>query len=334
MKASSITLIAFVMLALVIGLAVTSGVTFIILSEGALQKTSLQSNIYSMDHSLDAARLYMDTSMAYSLYQACYDNLKRGGLSEITPETGESGHAYLQGLEDQEFLDELAKTTKIYLNRYAEENYRFLNEYYVTIPTYSTVSISPEGDTTLTASALPATDEKMTTFSQPDSGEVISLYGSAEVSGKFDTQCLILFQQGKQLNTDIVSNLQTAYSEAMDSINKHELIANCPDRETCSEELSASFRQAIGQNLDTTETEGDYEITTEYLDSSVTVTSVDSGVVVQYIADIVQKVSIRQTDLEADYYPVWNGQELAFEKLELVYINALSGTIIDPMDFS
>ncbi|MCJ7816839.1 MAG: hypothetical protein MUP55_03190, partial [Candidatus Aenigmarchaeota archaeon] len=41
----------------------------------------VHSQIHIMGNALDAAKLYMETALAYSTYQACYDNLKSVGDS-------------------------------------------------------------------------------------------------------------------------------------------------------------------------------------------------------------------------------------------------------------
>lgn len=85
--------------------------------DGVESSAVFQQEIYNLDNSLDAASIYLDTSMRYSIYQACHDLLKNP--------------------DPDEFYLNLSNKTKIFLNKYLSQNFYFLDIYQVDFPVYN-----------------------------------------------------------------------------------------------------------------------------------------------------------------------------------------------------
>ncbi len=315
-----VIMIVAIMVALVIGFA--PRLNLFGGGEGAVHKTNLQSNIYTMDHALGAARLYMDTALDYSVYQACYDNLRRAGQSYITTGTGEQGYGYLLDMDSEEFHDELRETTETYFNRYRQSSYSFMTDYKVVIPS-SQIEITENGGG-FSVDAL--STEKLSITRLAESGETITLKASGSASGGYFIPCYTLFQKGIELNPEIETDFQAALDYAF-----HWEIMLDDTRCQSNEECSPLIRENLDNNVTAvfSREEGDYTISAELLDVSVAVSVLEdsvTGVVTQnYVANAIQKVTTSKTSPpDEEFYPMWNGKEISFEDMELVHINRAS----------
>ena len=329
MKGSAM-LVVFMILAIVVAIVVGFGLRINLFGggEGVVHKTSLQSNIYVMGHALDAAGLYMDTALDYSVYQACYDNLQRAGQSHITEETGKDGYGYLLDMDSEEFHDELREEIETFMNRYTTSSYTFMSDYKVVLPTPQ-IAVSHSGDA-FSASAL--TTDKLTITKVAESSETITLRSSLDSSGTYTVPCYSLYLKGTELNPDIVSTVDSAITQATAEIS--EMIENsetsCNSNGLCSDltdkmqtyliDIGSGFPQETG-----------YTITSDILDASVSITSIDSGNIIGYNVKVTQKVTVNETSPNSDrFYPVWNGTHISFETMELVFINTAEKTVALP----
>lgn len=323
----SVWIIVFALFAIVIALLVGAGVTVNLAGggEGAIHKTSLQSNIYLMGHALDAARLYMETSLGYSLYQACHDNLARGGLASIPEDKGKSGYAYLPVMTEEQFLGELNLTALTYLNRYAGENYVFLSDYHVVMPAYTHLKITSGFDSSeLVVSSMSL--GKFTIIEAPDSEESITLRAASDVSVRRNIPCLSLYLEAKELNTGIDSDFQSDFSDSIDSLNTQILKVSCQDNILCSDQLTSTLRNLLEEKSPGPHGRGNYLITPGLLEVRVTVSRTDSGKITQYSARALQNVTLEENDATRTQFPVWNGSGLTFDSPRLIYLNRAETT--------
>ena len=67
---------------------------------------------------------------------------------------------------------------------------------------------------------------------------------------------------------------------------------------------------------------GTYEVNAELASAQVRINSISDGVVVLDSMEATQNVTIQETD--PSYYPVWNGEELVFDNMKLVYTSTVS----------
>lgn len=301
-------MVAVIMVGIMVALFIGYGLRLNLFGggEGALTKASLQTDIYALEHALDAAKLYMETSLDYSVYQACYDTLAREDIDS-----------------SEGFLEELESTTETYLNRYSKGGYLFLDEYSVNLPN-SAIGITPgEPDSKFRVDVTP--NDMLTTSSLTKSGEYITLEASAGMSREYDMPCYSLFLRGKELNPSIREAFDGAFNRAFSGLEGLE--TGCDSIGSCTAEFTGAFREALESALeDSVPAErGGYSVSSELLDASVTVTRVDrSGDTIQraYKAEATQRVTIQEG--EPGYYPVWNGTDISFEPMSLVFVNRAS----------
>jgi hypothetical protein len=330
----SVLLVAIMIIAIMVALFFV-GIRFNLFGggEGAVVKTNLQSNIYTMGYALEAAELYLKTSLDYSVYQACSENLQLGGRHTIDSETGVSfsgkDYAYLATFPKDDFLKELGSTAKTYLNRYGSDSYAFMVDYRVSMPDYVDVRITLD-DSDLqkfTASAVPTGEphQKMTITTRAESGESITLQASSDVSAQYSIPCLSLFLKGQELNPSIEQAFENAFTEAFGSLKDFE--SQCNTLEACSTEFTEEFNNTLKSNLDSNlpQEQNGYLIISELLEATVTVTGIDhleDEIKRTYRASAIQMVIIKERNPPDDhFYPIWDGQKITFAPLELVFIN-------------
>ena len=91
------------------------------------RKVDLQQDLYAMGNALDAAKLYMETALKFSIYQALYDYGKEGKQDSTTAK----------------LTNDIREKIKANLNKYASSQYTFLSQNYkVSIPEYESVEVN------------------------------------------------------------------------------------------------------------------------------------------------------------------------------------------------
>lgn len=89
----------------------------------------VQQDLYTMNNALEGAKLYMDTALKYSAYQAAFDY----GQEDKADANKDSAAA------------KLSEKIKQNLNKYAQQRYTFLSQNYgVKLPEYKDVSVEPD----------------------------------------------------------------------------------------------------------------------------------------------------------------------------------------------
>lgn len=106
---------------------------------------------YSMQNALDASETYMDAAASYSIYQACYDNLRQAGWRELakapyTEKVVIGGKSYGPIRTIEEFNDDLAATILDHINTYSSYGYEFFETYKVDMPEYNDVTVTGSSD--------------------------------------------------------------------------------------------------------------------------------------------------------------------------------------------
>jgi len=103
------------------------------------QKTVLETEEFSLQKSLEAAKLYAETSLRYSFYQACYNVSLNSGW----PPSSTGASAVADAATFKAALE--AETTKT-MATYSEGVYIFLGSFEVKFPTYDAIIIKDEGN--------------------------------------------------------------------------------------------------------------------------------------------------------------------------------------------
>ncbi len=163
----AIPLIVVFTLILVISLVATLNFT---LQTGVViqKKITLQQDLYAMINALDSGKLYLDTALKYSAYQAAYDY----GLEEK------------QDANPSSIAVKISEKIKDNLNKYTRDKYKFLSDKYeVDLPSYTRVDseLSKTGSviTGLILQAQPSANLKIERQQKDETAEL-------EKSGKLD----------------------------------------------------------------------------------------------------------------------------------------------------
>lgn len=112
-------------------------------TEGDLYKVTLHSYVYGSSNALEAAELYAEASLDYSLYQALYTTLDNGGFLVTTSSRGSPGlilwrdpDSGLSPPSDEEAKEAIKEATEANLKKYTSEPYRFGDDFLVVFPEY------------------------------------------------------------------------------------------------------------------------------------------------------------------------------------------------------
>ena len=174
------------MLAIMIITASVTIAFYLSIPYGALGKVEVltfSQDMYTMDNALSAAKIYSQTALSYSAYQACYDayySVSRfGALSE---------EGFKQSLEDG-----IARN----FQEYVSEDYVFLRQYPVKFPEY-TVEIEPKSDSLV----VKATGKDLL-IRNVSSTISIALNKSSSISQDVKTPCWGTYQEALKLNSSL-----------------------------------------------------------------------------------------------------------------------------------
>jgi hypothetical protein len=219
--------------------------------EGQTKNIELHNNLYSMGKALDSSyRSYMKTAFLYSVYQACYDNLKQGGWSTI-PSDKKVVHGdddYAQLTREDGFSSNLATSTQDNLNSYGP-GYSFL-DYEVIIPRYS-VEIKNKTETSLNISATGEGKLNIRHINL-EGGENISLYRNASVTEIININCYGLYKSGESQDQDLSPKLSGKLeSEMLDILKKHETTQSASDVNTYCNGILESRKTTASDNIKT-----------------------------------------------------------------------------------
>ncbi|UCD07654.1 MAG: hypothetical protein JSW41_01650, partial [Candidatus Aenigmatarchaeota archaeon] len=196
---------------------------------------------YSMNNALDLARLYMDVSLDYSAYQACYETLK-----DLDP-----------SISEDEFKQKLESSIKEKLNVYTRSDYRFLIDYKVSIFEYDSVTI--EG---LNPLKVKATGKDMFIRVEDSIRKIdLTMEKDPTLDKTVPIDCYGMYQKGKEVNTEIKNTLESSIKEKIDSWP--DTSKTLPDLNSLKAEIEAISELVFEK------TEGSYTIKSEFTEASV-----------------------------------------------------------------
>jgi hypothetical protein len=138
-KGSGVLVAVFILLLLII-LFSLMGLSWFF-GSSTEREANIQTDLYAMANTLEATRFYLEGSMDYSVYQACYDMLKRGGYSEL-PKWSEDGEVYWYDNGDkkpptkEKYKSDLETLIKNNFRKYTKDEYSYLMDYMVQLPEY------------------------------------------------------------------------------------------------------------------------------------------------------------------------------------------------------
>lgn len=172
-----LTIIFLLSIALTINFAFSSGFTI-------KQKVSLQQDLYTMNNALDAAKLYLDTALKFSTYQAAFDY----------------GQQKNQDANPQSMAAGISKKISENLNKYTKDDYKFLSDKYkVKLPQYAEKALTVQAEKTkLKITAKPEANLRIDRESQEEKAylakggnlELVFEYPILESAEKFSPESL------------------------------------------------------------------------------------------------------------------------------------------------
>lgn len=207
--ASALTMFFTVILGLVVLSLVINGQS----NKDRSQKLVLETEEYTLQKAMEAAKLYVHTSLKYSFYQACYDISKKGGA-----------------LPDAEsFKGSIEAETLKQLNLYTASHYHFFENLDVRLPVYSSVSIEDLGDGNI---SINASSQEMMSIQRELDRKNVTLMKDGNVSIVVSSPCLRLLESARESSKETSGSLSgvehelnkwpTEFSIEMDHPYKHD----------------------------------------------------------------------------------------------------------------
>lgn len=297
--------------------------------EGDVYKVMLHSHMYGMSNSLDAAGLYVNTSMDYSVYQALYETLKGGGFETIEEGKGESGLAYWSdssssittpSKEQVEVI--LQKRIEANLGKYTKAGYDFTVDYHVTFPDYK-VSIQDEsGNLKVTTSAEDANLSITKLTQEYGMKEDVMMKRTLLPEGVYDIDYARMLEIGESENPNIISELQETMENEVDSWEK--VTQTIPDTDSLKNNLQSSIES--NPDLVFTRTQGDYAIESNIHRISVGRVSdqnKDGTYTNNYDATVILKITV---SYNKEDFPVYDSttRKVIMDKISLIFLDKLS----------
>lgn len=263
--------------------------------EAQINEAVLHRDLYVMNLSLEAAKSYMDTALSYSVYQACYDILRKD-VSEL----------------ESEFTSNLENLTKIYLNRYRMDDYYFMSNYAVAIPEYARVTIGNVDPIKVKAES----DSNMFIDLEYE-GSVRRIEAGNEMEKKIPIYCYGLYKKGMQIKTDTESRVGSVIFDTVGSW--HSTSKTKPEEKEKVDEIKSINGLAFGW-----QTEGDHSVKSEFEEVKVGITYTHNKAVGEY-QDIEYDVSVKlrvtiKDNRNNQAFPVYNGTEIIFSPLTMTFV--------------
>ena len=303
-----------------------------------------QEDIYALQNSLDAAKEYLRTSLRYSAYQACYDNLKNGGWAEISgvPDDKKvvfNGEHYMFLTSESQFKTELGKSILANINRYSSDEYNFMGIYSVDMPAYKLTKARDYHDNTMTIDAV--SDENLEIIryveklklgesffklkesaKEDDIEEKITLRKRSELNETIETPCYGLYQKALEQSVKTYNTITTLLEHSIDRLKQKTESRDSP--QAC-EEMISQKEEDIRNDL--TGRGGDVEYEALEVDLALTLqtplASDEQGkFTCAFNVDGESSATVKVTlnGPVEEKFPVWNGQKLAFEPLMAVFL--------------
>jgi hypothetical protein len=148
-----------------------------------------KTDIYVMKNAIDSSKLYLQTSLDYSVYQAMYDVAKNGGLGKSAANQWDSV------LGENEFVSNVKAEILKNMNSYTSKGYMFLDLPLVYLPEY---------------------EEKNNELSESDSDVKILLSGTKLRITKKDEQEVIVLESSSDMEKVYEIDLFGMYRKAKD----------------------------------------------------------------------------------------------------------------------
>ncbi|HDD72539.1 MAG TPA: hypothetical protein ENG00_00440 [Candidatus Aenigmarchaeota archaeon] len=207
-------------------------------TERITSRAELQSEVYAANNALVAAKSYAETALDYSVYQAIYDTLRRGGWNEIPRDrrVNIDGTYYTVWYRDREeslpsienVKNSLTRLIKRSMDIYTGENYHFLDEYSVSLPDYKIVVILNEHSIDVMADS----ESNLQITKTQESGEVIHLEKDPLIKSTYDIDINDILRYGMEVGknlTELLRKREEGFTSTLPrSGSKEKTVSFCP----------------------------------------------------------------------------------------------------------
>ena len=262
--------------------------------EGLREDAILHRDLYMMNNSLQAARSYMDTALSYSVYQACYDTLRKTDASA----------------GDDVFKANLAESVKSYLNRYGSDDYYFMSNYPVNIPVYETVTVE-----TISLLRIKAESSQNMYISMEQEGSERRLETRNNMDKTIPIDCYGMFLKGKEVHSGISSTLDSLVKAKVDS---------WPDKAEALPDLDSLKAGIEGiQELAFERIEGHYSIKSEFTEAKIEFNGYEKSGAgpyenIKYKVTVKLRVTVKDTR-DDQVFPIYDGSKITFSPLSAIF---------------
>ncbi|RLJ06598.1 MAG: hypothetical protein DRP12_03800 [Candidatus Aenigmatarchaeota archaeon] len=283
---------------IVLGLALL-GLAFSFHGHIAGQERMIQEETLTLQTALKLANAYLDSSLTFATYQACYDVLKE------MPEN------------EEELKEKLKQRIEENLNVYTSEDYVFLGGYRVSLPEYKIEKIEIQPDL-ISLEAKPASEALSITAEYSIPGlvsKVVTLERSGDLKQEVEIECLKVYREAKEKAGEEAQKWAAGLQELKNKLAGLKHIHGKYQLET-QEPNKACLRVFEIEKVKAGIEEG-WQIEADVLSASVM--PVDGLYEVDCQYDIVIKAKKTVTIQGQETYPVFNGEKLAFEPLTVLY---------------
>ena len=285
----------------------------------------VRSEMHIMGNALDAAKLYMETSLEYSIYQACYDNLGKGGWDSIP-----SGKSY-QGYASWDFSDPhpdiyefkagLENSIKTNMGLYrGTKAYTFLSNYQVNLPTYSDIVVSTDNTDPQWMFVSAFADSNLKIEKTQESGEYIRLEKESTMQNddEYKVNCYGLYAKGQevyQTERDIIQTFLLSISADPNGYNPQEFMGD----------IKKQILSIWGNEDTITWREDDqYLVTAQVLSANLGQKTVGPEGNT-YNADV--KVKFEIVNEIGNEFPVYDGNKVAFQPMKMVFVLSINQNV-------
>jgi soluble lytic murein transglycosylase len=319
MKGSSTLILLAIGLVIVLMIVVTMlNIPFLKSANQVEKDLEVRSEIHTMGNALDAAKLYMETSLEYSIYQACYDNLKNGGWDTLEGKPTDRGYALWNYPDPHpdvyEFKAGLENSIKANLGLYSgTKAYTFLSDYQVNLPTYSDIVVSTDDTDPRWMFVSAFADSNLNIEKTQESGERIRLEKESTIQNddEYKVNCYGIYQKGMDVYAAESGIIQTYIeSISVDPKDKDAEINSFPKN------IKRQLLSTWGNEPLVTWKEDDYLVSAQVLKADLTQLSVSDSVT--YNADV--KVKFEVWNETGNQFPVYDGSNVAFQPMKLVFV--------------
>jgi hypothetical protein len=317
MKGTSLVIPAIFAGIIIAALVVAVNVPY--LKTGQIEKDiEVRAQIHTMGNALDAAKLYMDTALAYSTYQACYDNLRSGGLEKASKSY--QGYPLWDSMPagKEAFDQALQKSILSNLELYRKSSYRFMSDYYVNMPAYEvTVLTEQPGKTTVGA----WNGSNFYIQKTQESGEIIRLEKYGFLQGEYSIDCYGIYAKG----TEVYGNARTAVS---DIISQAGLPAKANDMDEIKSKIAETEDKIKAALYSLSATGSDYDVGVDVLSAKINYITLGvdlSGTSLSYTYEIYVKFEVTNIK-DGQEFPVYDGSNVVMSPMTLVFVGKFGGS--------